>query len=267
MKYSFMTFSCPELGLDEVLSVAKGYGYDGIEPRIGSGHKHGIEFDTSGAERKEIKQKAIDSGIAFCCVATSCQYSRPDKAEQNVEDTLKSIDLAADVGAPAIRVFGGSIPKGLERADSFKLIVDSLRSVANHAKERSVTVCIETHDAWCDPRRLAEIVKTVDHPAIAANWDIMHPVQRGNATMDEAYEVLKPLIKHVHFHDGTRVDDKADFMPIGRGEVDHKRAIELLTADNYQGYMSGEWINWQSHDLHLPRELATMKDYEKQIAG
>ena len=33
MKYSFMTFSCPQLDLDEVLSLAKQTGYDGVEPR------------------------------------------------------------------------------------------------------------------------------------------------------------------------------------------------------------------------------------------
>ena len=40
MKYSFMSFSCPELKLEEILKLAQKYGYEGIEPRIGSGHKH-----------------------------------------------------------------------------------------------------------------------------------------------------------------------------------------------------------------------------------
>ena len=43
MKYSFMSFSCPELTLDEMLSMAKEFGYDGIEPRISSNHRHGVE--------------------------------------------------------------------------------------------------------------------------------------------------------------------------------------------------------------------------------
>ena len=33
-----MTFSAPQLRLDELLAVAARLGYDGIEPRIGSGH-------------------------------------------------------------------------------------------------------------------------------------------------------------------------------------------------------------------------------------
>ena len=46
MKFSFMTFSCPELTLDQVLSMAKEFGYDGIEPRISASHQQGVEFDT-----------------------------------------------------------------------------------------------------------------------------------------------------------------------------------------------------------------------------
>ena len=42
-----MTFSCPELTLDQVLSMAKEFGYDGVEPRIRANHQHGVEFDTT----------------------------------------------------------------------------------------------------------------------------------------------------------------------------------------------------------------------------
>ena len=103
MKFSFMSFSCPELNLDEMIAVAKKYGYDGIEPRVGSNHKHKIEFDSSQSFRKECKEKSKESSIAFSCIATSCVYADPATNETMISDTHKSIDLAADVGAPAIK--------------------------------------------------------------------------------------------------------------------------------------------------------------------
>ena len=124
MNYSFMSFSCPDLTLDEMLSLAKRIGYDGIEPRIVSGHKHGIEMDSSADYRKESKKKAKDSGIALCCVATSCRYSDPANTQQMVDDTKRAIDLAGDVGAPRIRVFGGAIPKDVSR-EAYPAIVSS----------------------------------------------------------------------------------------------------------------------------------------------
>ena len=46
MKFSFMSFSCPDLDVDEMIALAGKYGYDGIEARISSQHKHGIEPDS-----------------------------------------------------------------------------------------------------------------------------------------------------------------------------------------------------------------------------
>ena len=56
-------------------------------------------------------------------------------------------------------------------------------------------------------------------------------------------------------------------LPIGEGAIDHRRALELLTEFGYQGYISGEWIRWEPWEVHLPRELATLKTYEKEAAG
>ena len=140
MKYSFMSFSCPELSLDEMLSVAKRYGYDGIELRTASNHKHGFELDTDANMRREIKQKFTDSGIVLCCVATSCQYADPETTAQQVDETLRYIDLAADAGAARIRVFGGQIPKDTSREKATDLLTASMKSVADHAAQRGVTV-------------------------------------------------------------------------------------------------------------------------------
>ena len=43
MKFSFMSFSTPELTLEETLALAERLGYDGVELRIEAGHKHGAD--------------------------------------------------------------------------------------------------------------------------------------------------------------------------------------------------------------------------------
>jgi len=263
MKYSFMSFSCPELSLDEMLALAKRFGYDGIEPRIDSGHKHGVELATDAVTRREIKSKATDSGIGICCVATSCTYADPTTTQEKIDETLRCIDLAADVGAPRLRVFGGKIPTGVSREKAIEVVAESLRAIADHAGERGVIVCMETHDDWCNPEHVAEVVKRVDHPAIAVNWDVMHPVRVALATMDQAFETLKPWIRHLHVHDGSLKG--GELLPIGQGDFDHRRVIELLVSISYDGYISGEWIDWKDpYEVHLPRELATLKRYEQE---
>jgi len=267
VKYAFMTFSCPELTLAELFEVAKRYGYDGIEPRIVEGHAHGIEWEASSSQREAIRRQADESGVALACLATSCTYADPKTVDQNVEETRKSIDLASDVGAPCIRVFGGKIPEGIERADAIDDLVKALSSVAEQAAERGVAVCLETHDDWCNPDHVAEVIRRVNNPAIAVNWDIMHPIRLGGATMQSAFETLRPFVRHVHFHDGVTTGDKLDLVTIGEGQIDHRTAVHLLMEDGYKGYLSGEWIDWMPWETHLPRELAVMKGYEAEVGS
>lgn len=263
MKYAFMTFSCPELTLDEVLATANRFGYDGVELRIQSGHKHGLDLDTSADIRRQAKSKAQAAGVALCCIATSCAYADPATADEKVQDTHDAIDLAADVGAARVRVFGGKIPDGVSRERAVELVAKSLASVADHAAERGVIVCMETHDDWCNPAHVAKVMGRVDKPSIAVNWDIMHPVNAGGSTMDEAFQTLQPWIRHIHFHDGKDAEKGRELCPIGEGKIDHKRAVDLLRGDGYDGHLSGEWIGWEPYQIHLPRELATMKGYER----
>lgn len=267
MKYAFMSFSCTDLSLREMLSLAKELGYDAVEPRSGSNHKHGIELTATAAERVASKEASAKIGIPYSCLATSCRYADPKTVEAEVAETHRYIDLAADIGAPKLRVFGGKIGEGLSREAAIEQVSQALSSVADHAGENGVTICLETHDDWCDPAHVAAIMQQVDHPAIAVNWDIMHPIRTGLATMDVAYETLQPWIKYVHIHDGLADMSQLTFKAIGEGDIDHKRALELLMANNYDGYLSGEWISWEPYQVHLPRELAAMKALEATIRG
>lgn len=276
MKYSFMSFSTPDSTLGGMIEIARRYGYDGLEPRLDSAHAHGIEVALDADARRAIKDRMAAASVELCCLATSLRYADPAAADLTVRESHERIDLAGDLGVPVLRVFGGKIPEGLSREAAIDKMAALLASVAGHAGERNVTLCIETHDDWCDPRHVAAVLRQVGHPAVAANWDIMHPVRVCNYTMDEAFQVLKPWIRHVHVHDGAG-PGKATFkaigtgdidqvMPIGTGGIDHRRALQLLKGIGYAGAISGEWIKWEPFDIHLPREIATLRKYEAEPA-
>ncbi len=266
MKYSFMTFSTPDLAFGEIVDLAASIGYDGVEIRIDAKHKHGIEIDLSSEKRKNAKRAAAAKNVDIGCIATSCRFADPETTERNIADAHSAIDLAADLDSKRIRVFGGKLAEGLDRAAAVGFVAEALGALASHAAERGVFVCMETHDDWCDPTDVAEVMKRVDQWHIAVNWDILHPVRTGNATIDESFRALGPWIRHVHVHDQDVPN--GDLAPIGTGFVDHRRAVELLHSIDYDGFVSGEWINWSDpYESHLPRELATLKRYESEIRG
>ena len=261
MKFAFMSFSTPEMSLDQMLTLAREIGYDGIEPRLDAGHAHGVEAEADEARRESIREAFADAPVELACLATSCQFANPAEHEQMLADARERIELAGDLGAPCVRVFGGNYPDSMSRSDAVDAMTDALNELAPLGAERNVTICVETHDAWCDPAHLAAVMQKVDHGAIGVNWDVMHPVRTGLATIDESFELLRPWIRHTHVHDGDFSGEGSTLVPIGNGEVDHRRAIERLQEISFDGFLSGEWINWEPAETHLPRELATLQSY------
>ena len=259
MKFSFMSFSCPEADLKEFISIAKKYGFDGIEPRIGSGHRHGIEPGADNIFLRNVREMSAENGIKICCVATSCQFADPETVDENITQAKQAIELASEIGAPAIRVFGGGIPQGMEREKSFDSVAGALIKLSDFAAAHNVKVCLETHDDWTDPVWVAKIMQNVSHDFVAVNWDIMHPVLSAGYSMNDSFQILKEWVRHVHVHDGLYTDKGIIFTPIGEGGVDHSAALNLLQEYKYDGFISGEWIAWEPYDIHLPREVAKLK--------
>jgi len=257
MKFAFMSFSTPKLTLSETLSLASRLGYAGIEPRVDRDHAHRIELAASPRQRREIRRQAGDSGVELCCLALGTKFSLPDQTGGAVRECRAYLDLAAEIGCPRIRVFGGVYPSDVSREQAIGAMVEGLRRVAAFAQDAEVDVCVETHDAWTHPEHLATVMREVNHPRIAVNWDIMHPFRTSGVPMREAFEILRPWIKHVHTHDGT-LSDPLVLKPTGEGDIDVPTALQCLQQLCYDGFVSGEWIDCEmdlADEIHRHRNL------------
>ena len=71
--------------------------YNGIEPRLCEGHKHGIEPGLSAKKMEDIIRKAEKSGVEICCLSTPCCFSNPDTAPENIELAKRVLDLARGI--------------------------------------------------------------------------------------------------------------------------------------------------------------------------
>jgi sugar phosphate isomerase/epimerase len=255
-----MSFSVPGMTLKEVLAAAKRYGYAGFEPRLGSGHAHGIEIGASPEALQEARILAQDAGVSVCCLATGCALADPIRKTGQLEQGKRAVELAGALGCPAIRVFGGVIPGGVSRETAFETLVSSAAELQDFARGAGVAVCIETHDDWCDPLMAS---KAARESGAFVNWDIMHSFLEGKSPPEKAFELLGPYIRHVHIHDGYYDSTgKLIFASVGEGEIDHALPLRLLKESGYAGFISGEWIGWDPGEIHLPRELALLKAAE-----
>lgn len=261
MRYSFMSFSTTRLSLADTLALAKRLGYDGIEPRPGWNHAHGIELSTTLAERADIRRQIAASGIALACLTPGLRFANPATVEKQLAEASAYIDLAADVGAPRLRLFGGELGEGIDRDTAIVNVADALRSLVPQARARGVTLCMETHDAWTNPDHVVAVLERVNDPRVRAVWDVMHPLRASGWPIRDAFARLRPWIDHVHIHDGTFEKSKLEFAPVGQGLYDIPAVFACLAEMNYDGYLSGEWIDCDA-TIDLATELAVMKRLE-----
>ena len=262
MKLSFMTFACPQWTLAEVLRGATRYGYRGVEPRVLAGHKHGIEPDMPAAERARVRQAFADGGLANCCVATSCRFAETDPAKRraNVDALKRHVELAADVGAPRIRVFGGVRPQGMTAEDGIRIVAEDLRAGADLAAEMGVTICLETHDDFARGETVAAVLARADHPALRANWDVMHPHTHGEAA-EATWAALRGKVEHVHCHDTKQVDGRWPTLMPGAGELPLGTFLGWLAEAGFAGYLSAEyWTELGPPEKTLPEYVGRMRE-------
>ena len=136
IKLGFSTWLCPEWTVAAIVDGMQTYGYDGVELRIGKGHLHGVEMDSTVEYLAGVRKQFDAANLAVSCIATSFSFSNPDIVERqkminNVKQCLRTADT---VGAPYLRVFGGDIPHGLEATGVIDYIADALSECAEHAE-------------------------------------------------------------------------------------------------------------------------------------
>ncbi len=263
MKLSFMTFACPQWTLQQIIRGAKEHAYDGFEPRVEDNHAHGIELSAAAQERRRAAQMVRDSGLAISCLATSCRFATADAAQrqQNRDSLQRHLELARDVGATRLRVFGGACPQGLELDAAIGIVAEDLRQGADFAAECGVTICLETHDDFRLGSSVGRVLQAANHDYLRANWDVMHPYRAGEE-LAETLRCLDGNIAHVHFHDSA--DDGKALVP-GDGWLPIAEYVRALARMSYDGYVSAEiWTDAGAEaETILRRYAEQMRRYER----
>jgi len=248
-----MTFACPEWTVAEIIDGALCYGYDGVEVRVDSNHCHGLEADTPPEVRQRAAQRFADAGLEIPCVATSLKFARNGAAGQaECAAALPLLDLAADLGARGLRVFGGEPVRdpataegsaddpAIAREDAIAWAAHNLSAIAVEAQARGVALWLETHDYFRLGRDVAAVIQQVNHPAVRCNWDVMHPQLNGE-DFSQTKQFLKGIIAHTHFHD-ARSADANSICPFGEGILPLPEMLTWLQEEGFKGYLSAEYF-------------------------
>ncbi len=268
MRFAFSTLGCPGWPLARIVGEAGRLGFAGVELRGLEGEldlRRSPDFAPGRvAWTRDLFERA---GIPVVSLDSSARLISDDPGKEHaaMREAEDYVALAAAIGAPLVRVFGGFIPEGVAFEDAALRLAERLSELGDRARAVGVAVAIETHDGFLTGEALAEVMRLTDHEAVGVLWDVGNCHFSGEP-VERTARLLGRHLRLVHVKDAVRDGDEARLTFLGEGEVPLREALRALSAQGYAGFLSYEWEKVWQPDLPEPEEafpqyVAKMKEY------
>ncbi len=277
---SFSTLACPNWSWSEVLDRGREYGYDGIEVRQIAGETNLLAVPELQPSRRAARRAELqERGLVVCGLASSVRFDQPDKSQRDEQlDAGRAyVELAADLHARFVRVFGDVFPAGVDRAVTRGRIAEGLNRLGEFAAAWHVEVLLETHGDFAQNAEVVELFRQVESPAVGVLWDTHHPWRFFNEPLDQTHARLQPWLRHTHWKDSVARPREAprpgsaeieaaaneahalmsghrhaDYVLFGGGEFPAEQCAGLLKRGGYPGWLSLEWEKMWHPQIEVP---------------
>lgn len=258
--YSYWHFEEKKYPIEKVIEDAARLGFDGVEIL------HRQMTDESIPYMNKLKRLAFDNGLSLPMLSIHQSFVQP-KAEdrkKDVEHTIRCINLAVQMGIPAIRMNTGSwrtvkrdaayykdgkepAIQGYTDQDAIKWCIDSYGECLVAAEKAGVVLAIENH--WglsSNIDYLLEIYKPLSSsPAMGMNVDTGNFV--GNPYPQ--FERLAPyatIVQAKTYYGGGFFYDL---------DLDYQKVADILRKANFKGYISLEMEGKENPATAVPKSL------------
>lgn len=273
MKLAFTTLACPKWDLPTVLSRAKEYGFDAIDFR-GLGEKLDItllrEFTTqAGATARMIR----DAGLEVSGISSSIRICDPVQCTANVEEAHRTIPVAKALGCQFVRMFGGGVIDRHGREGAAKIAQECVQRILALPGAADIQWLLETHDNWTSGRDCLMLLKAIEAPNMGLLWDIAHPPRFSGESIDTTFSLIGPMVRYTHVKDCRHepnhpqtMSDGWRYVTPGTGDIQLRRAVQLLRKSGYNGYLVLEHEKRWHPELPEPEEaLPAFVGWARQV--
>jgi len=216
-------------------------------------------------------QKALaDYGLVLSGLSLNTNFNYEDDSaqQQMIADTRKWMKVAAELGAPVSRIFGGSLRSRdaeIIKQASAK-VLSALRVLAPYAEELGLILAIENHGGLpCSAEEQVEMIEAVGSPYVRATVDVGNYMQCGQEGA-VGTKIAAPYAAYVHMKDFKKVPDETkpwgwgiDACIVGQGAVDHKKCLENLQASGFNGYVALEYEGSEDESIGVPASVEYLK--------
>lgn len=269
-KLSFSTLGCPDWSWRELLEKGSAYGFAGVEIRLLAREVDLLKCAVfQPGERAARRNELQSAGFRVCGLASSVRFHDAGDAERRrqLETGKRYLELAHELGAEFVRVFGDVIPENARHdpaalESTLDWIADGLETLGEAARATGRKIIVETHGDFADSFLMQRLMRKVASPAVGALWDTHHPWRFFGERLNETFDRLKAWTVHTHWKDSitaathkatvTDAVDRqarrlmdghrpADYVLMGDGEFPTADALSLLIGEGYAGWLSLEW--------------------------
>jgi sugar phosphate isomerase/epimerase len=201
----------------------------------------------------DLRRRAFRLGLSISGVPVRNTFTLPPGPERDreLDHVLAWVRRAAELGAPCVRVFAGTAPRGVPEEQARRSVVECLERACEDAGQYGVTLALENHGgvvATADG--LLEIIRAVKSDWLGVNLDT------GNFRSADPYADLERVAPYA-----VTVQIKTEVFPASRGrqEADLARVIQILRRARYRGYITLEYEAREDPEAAVPRYLARLR--------
>jgi sugar phosphate isomerase/epimerase len=237
---STTTYPLIDRPLDEAMAIVADAGFTRIDLL---GRKPHFSADPEVVNHDEIKALAEKHGLVISNLATYCgaALQSEDAAAQQAayDDTLRTIDVAAVLGARSVRGFRS--PK-FDDADNIPRMVPWMKRLCEYAGEKGIALSLENHGGGIsgNPDACRKLFDAVDSRWFGVLYDPCN-LLTGGADYRAGLETMKDHVAGVHIKDGTPEKESQKRTMLGEGDVDVRWILDRLDAIGYDGDVTLEY--------------------------
>ena len=262
--YSYWHFKTEKYPIEKVIDHAAALGFDGVEVL----HRGMASEDLAYLNR--LKQAAFRNSLDLVMLSIHQDFVDPDPAarQKDVDHTKHCIDLAAQLGIPAIRLNSGRwntiasfddlmkvkgdeppIP-GHTEDEAIKWCVDAIEACLPAAEKAGIVLALENH--WgltTKPETLLRIFKAVQSPWLGINLDT------GNFP-GEPYTGIEMLARYAVIVQAKTYYGGGEWYTL---DLDYPRIAGILRRAGYHGYVSLEMEGKEPAETAVPKSLDVLR--------
>jgi sugar phosphate isomerase/epimerase len=191
---------------------------------------------------RKLKRLALSLGLVVSCTGISTDFCNPDpmERERTIGMVKEGLNIARELGAPVLRVFGGYVPKSFSEEHVIQWVIEALKKCVNYAEESGVVIALENHGGiTARADNVVRIVEDVGSPWFRVNLDL------GNYTESTYEDIAKTVPYAIHIHGKTMIS--------GDGEVDYDKVKKILEDKGYNGFISIEYEEDKDPRIEVPK--------------